>query len=99
MQFYFSPGGTNLQLVRYEPFEKMTCTDEIAVAARIFGTGTVKDTVENTDIGEGRKVDITYHITVWTGTQGDRVQFMEAFAFNRSLDICTFTFEPAGGRS
>ena len=98
VQFYFTPDGQSLELVRYEPVETMTCTDESAIAARLFGTGKTTDTTENTDVGEGRKVDITYHATAWTGTQGDEVQFMDAFAFNRSLDVCTFTFQKAGGR-
>ena len=98
VQFYFSPGGTNLELVRYEPAEKMTCTSESVIVSKFLGSGKVTDTVEPTDVGEGKKVDITYHSTVWAGSQGDRVQFMEAFAFNQSLDVCTFTFKP-GERS
>ena len=98
VQFYFSPGGTNLQLVRYEPAEKMTCTDEGVVIAKMLGNGKVTETVESTDVGDGKKVDITYRTATWTGTQGDEVQFMEARAFNQSLDVCTFTFQRAGGR-
>ena len=98
VQFYFSPGGTNLQLVRYEPAEKMTCTDEGVVIAKLLGNGKVTDTVESTDLGDGKKVDITYRTATWTGTQGDEVQFMEARAFDQSLDVCTFTFQRAGGR-
>lgn len=98
VQFYFTPEGKSLQLVRYEPAEKMTCTDEALVAAKLFGKGKVTDTVENTDVGEGQKVDITYRSTAWTGTQGDEVQFMDTFAFKSSLDVCTFTFQQAGGR-
>ena len=98
VQFYFTSDGKSLQLVRYEPAEKMTCTDESAIAVKLFGAGKTTDSVESTDVGDGRKVDITYHTTAWTGSQGDDVQFMEAFAFKRSLDVCTFTFQQAGGR-
>lgn len=98
IQFYFDPGGKGLQLVRYEPVQKMTCTNEGAAIRGMLGKGGESDTVESTDVGEGNKVDITYHFSVWTGTQGDKVQFMETFAFGQSLDVCTFTFEPPGGR-
>ena len=47
---------------------------------------------------DGKMVDITYKYTAWTGSQGDKVQFMDVYAFGKSLDVCTFTFEPMGGR-
>jgi hypothetical protein len=97
VQFYFKTDGSGLRLVRYEPVAKMSCADEVAVATKMFGKGKTSDSVENTDIGDGKMVDITYRTTVWSGAQGDSVQFMDTIAFGKSLDICTFTFEPAGG--
>ena len=98
IQFYFSPSGKGLQLIRYEPVEKMTCADEGAVATGFLGQGRHSESVESTDVGEGKMVDITYKYTAWTGSQGDKVQFMDVYAFGKSLDVCTFTFEPMGGR-
>jgi hypothetical protein len=99
IQFYFDPSGKGLQLVRYEPVQKTTCTDESVTVHAMMGKGRESESVESTDVGDGRKVDITYKFSVWSGNQGDKVQFMEAFAFGKSLDVCTFTFEPAGGRA
>lgn len=95
VQFYFTPDGKSLQLVRYEPVEKMNCFDQEKLAVKLYGEGKPHDEVEKIDGGNGQMFDVNFHMRDWVGDGGDMVGTLHALIGTETTDVCTWTFEPA----
>lgn len=95
VEFYFTPDGKSLQLVRYEPVKPMNCFDQEKHAVMLYGEGKPHDEVEQIDGGNGQKFDVNFHMRDWVGDGGDVVGTLHALIGTETTDVCTWTFEPA----
>ncbi len=95
VQFYFTPDGKSLELIRYEPVEKTACVDVEAITVKLYGPGKLHDDVEPMDDSKGGTFNVTFHMRDWSGPGGDKVGFMHALIAGQPTNVCTWTFEPA----
>jgi hypothetical protein len=96
VQFYFTPGGKSLQLVRYEALNNVACVDVEAALVRYYGEGKVEDVEDTVDDGKGKSLSYTLHMRNWSGADGDDIQFSHAMYHGKPLNVCIWTFKPKG---